>query len=889
MRSPLTGWLISSRRAWVVPLSALAATLVCLAAAMTPGAAHAASGLARASGFARATGPALIWSAPAQVEKPPFRDRIGVDSVACPSASLCLAGDADGNVLSSVDPTSGSPTWRKTFTGGERAAVQAIVCPNTSFCAAVVDGSPDFFTSTNPGSQSPHWTAATTQVFATGVSCSSAHLCVGVAQRTIMTSTDPAAGASSAWQTAKLSLSSDQVNLTAVSCASAALCVATDSGGDVLVSKNPTGGASAWSVTNVDGQVSLTDMSCPSASFCAALDALGRVEYSATPTGGASAWHRATAPNDASLTAFSCVSASFCTAADGTGNILTTSDPTTGAVGWSSADADGTHAINALTCLSTTLCAAVDQQGDVAVSTSPTGAPSAWTVRNIDGFTLIIGLDCLNRSLCIGGDQAGNIVTSKRPASGPAAWHAANVDGPLGDIDAVSCPSRSLCVAVDATGNVLTSTDPTGGASGWQVASVDGGHWIYSLDCPSTSLCVAGDLSGNILTSTNPTGGHSAWQVTNVDGTNGIYSIACPSVSLCVAGDSPFGGGDNAGILTSANPTGGASAWQPTRFLPADIVGAMSCPTTSFCVGTGQYSFGGGEPRGAIFSSTDPTNSAGWQVINVGDEESALSCASPSLCVAAGGAVLTSTSPASSNPADWQATAGLSGLAVSCPIASFCVADDGAGDIVTGTPPAPTTTTIASVTKSPVVGQQIKVGVRVVNATGGQGDATPAGSVTVSDGARTCVAMLAGSAGVATGHCVLVEPAPGTFSLSASYPGQVPVAGSSTGTGTHVKVGRATSKSTLTLSAGRVKFGHESSERLTVSVHAEFAGVPAGTVIIRSSKKAVCTLTLVHGAASCGLRNKQFPVGTHKLTAYYRGSGAFTGSASATQTLKVVR
>src|SRR6185437_15568751 len=141
---------------------------------------------------------------------------------------------------------------------------------------------------------------------------------------------------------------------------------------------------------------------------------------------------------------------------------------------------------------------------------------------------------------------------------------------------------------------------------------------------------------------------------------------------------------------------------------------------------------------------------------------SGMSCPSVSLCVEAGAPVLTSTSPGSGDPADWPRTLGLSALAVSCPTVSFCVlgTSAGAGAIVTGTPPAPTTTTIVSVTKAPVVGEKITVGVRVVNATGGQGDATPAGSVTVSDGARSCAVVLAAvSAGVAAGHCALVESA----------------------------------------------------------------------------------------------------------------------------------
>src|SRR6185437_7653873 len=144
MRLPMTGRM--SRRAWTVPLAALAAALACVAAAVTPGAARAAAG------------PPLVWSAPAQVEKPPFLDRVAFGDVACLSASLCLAGDVRGNVFRSFDPASGSPTWQRiTIPNSPDSFGAGITCPNISFCFAVVDGSPSFFTSTDPGSPSPHW------------------------------------------------------------------------------------------------------------------------------------------------------------------------------------------------------------------------------------------------------------------------------------------------------------------------------------------------------------------------------------------------------------------------------------------------------------------------------------------------------------------------------------------------------------------------------------------------------------------------------------------------------------------------------------------------------------------------------------------------------------
>jgi hypothetical protein len=58
--------------------------------------------------------------------------------------------------------------------------------------------------------------------------------------------------------------------------------------------------------------------------------------------------------------------------------------------------------------------------------------------------------------------------------------------------------------------------------------------------------------------------------------------------------------------------------------------------------------------------------------------------------------------------------------------------------------------------------------------------AAPRGKVTVSDGRRTCLAVLRGSDGIATGTCSIVEETAGTYSLKARYPGDSTFGSSST-------------------------------------------------------------------------------------------------------------
>lgn len=231
-------------------------------------------------------------------------DQVRVDSdevpifrgnyVSCPSASLCVIADDEGNIVTSTDPTGGSGTW--TLVHVDTATpppLNALACPSASLCVALDDAG-NVITSTDPTGGASAWTIAhvnsgKTIPPASGISCPSTSLCVAVdGAGDLLTSTNPAGGAS-AWSLTQFGSASP----VAVSCSSTSLCVAVDGAGDVLTSTDPTGGASTWQVANVDGTNNLTGISCPSAGECIAVDAKGNVLSSDAPTGGASAWSAA--------------------------------------------------------------------------------------------------------------------------------------------------------------------------------------------------------------------------------------------------------------------------------------------------------------------------------------------------------------------------------------------------------------------------------------------------------------------------------------------------------------------------------------------------------------------------------------------------------------------
>jgi hypothetical protein len=104
-----------------------------------------------------------------------------------------------------------------------------------------------------------------------------------------------------------------------------------------------------------------------------------------------------------------------------------------------------------------------------------------------------------------------------------------------------------------------------------------------------------------------------------------------------------------------------------------------------------------------------------------------------------------------------------------------------------------------------------------------------------------------------------------------------------------LRINKATTKTRLTLKASRITYGHEQSERLTVTVSPQYAGTPGGKVVIKHGTAVVCTITLAHGTGSCALGAKTLPVAANHLYATYTGDGNFTGSGAPLVVLTVVR
>lgn len=378
------------------------------------------------------------------------------------------------------------------------------------------------------------WTATNNfSVVPSAFSCASQSLCVATGGSTVVTSTDPVAGAS-AWHAESIPTAGYN-SLQAISCPSRSFCAAVDNAGNVITSTHPGASARAWKtaqlglskqniITGADFFLS-GGISCPSASFCAALDAAGDLLTSNRPTGGASAWTVTRlfyGPSGGQ--GLSCPTASLCVAFSG-GEILASTHPAAGASAWTLQYTNPANnpickegcpaLIAALTCRTTRLCVAFDDVGDVLSSTDPAGGSGAWRIHNVDVSNCQLGcfgggVSCPSVSLCFA--QPGTLVTSHSPGSG--AWKIApptNSEEPT--LSPESCPSSRLCVGVSNMGDLLVSTKPT---KRWSTAYVDHSDITSALygagvtkgatgvACPSVSLCVAIDASGNVIIGKRP-------------------------------------------------------------------------------------------------------------------------------------------------------------------------------------------------------------------------------------------------------------------------------------------------------------------------------------------------------------------------------------------------
>jgi len=204
----------------------------------------------------------------------------------------------------------------------------------------------------------------------------------------------------------------------------------------------------------------------------------------------------------------------------------------------------------------------------------------------------------------------------------------------------------------------------------------------------------------------------------------------------------------------------------------------------------------------------------------------------------------------------------------------------GQGTVAVGSLPAPT-----GVTATPT-GGTVDVAWTGITPPGGAGlgyyvTRTPVPAATTVDVCGSPGALLAGTVTACTDALAPV----GTYSYRV-------VATYATWTSTSaadavVSVGRATTTTTLDLSAPTTTFDGEQGLTVTVSVSPQVAAVPTGTVTVATGATTLCTITLPDTSCSPGPTTLD-PSGTaYPVTATYTGDGEFSGSVSGAADLTV--
>jgi hypothetical protein len=488
----------------------------------------------------------------------------------------------------------------------------------------------------------------------------------------------------------------------------------------------------------------------------------------------------------------------------------------------------------------------------------------------------------------------------------------------------LSCTAPGDCAASGYAGNdafVINEKNSAWG-SAIPVASSSAGASLLTVACASTGNCAAGGLAGDTAIVANETNGSwaAAKPIANTDVGAGPYADAVSAISCRSAGNCVAVGGDGAylsapkvtdfiaqesdGTWGAAQPVPGLAALntgtntQGFLGLPGDP--DISCGAVGDCAITGGYLDGGDVFRGFVDSESGGTWGGAEEIPGTGGngggtEANGVSCAAAGTCSVTG---ITSSGIGNDQAFTLDEAGGMWGAAqpipgtgtqsegfgVTCISSGYCTVGgvNGNAAFIAVKPLSATATSLELSAAKATYGdeQAVKVTVTVTSSAG-----TPGGAVTLKDGG-TKVATLALSSGKATYTLSGTALAPGTAKLTASYGGNTGYGDSVSGAGT-LSVGKAGSKTALSLSEGAVTYGKETLEKITVTVSPQYAGTPGGTVTVKADNTMLVTLTLKSGKATYTLTASKLRAGTYKLTAAYGGSADYSGSASLSRTLTV--
>ncbi len=309
-----------------------------------------------------------------------------------------------------------------------------------------------------------------------GMDCPTEEVCVGVGTGAdppeglgsagiIVSSRRPAGGASawraSDWRVTRFLAKGDYVpQLRDVSCPTPRLCVAVANKGHILTTEHPLHGASAWKMIQVPGAGSLRSVSCPSRQLCVAGDYYGRVLVSTDPTGGAATWRMSDvggiggpAHPFIGIADLSCPSARFCASVDSS-TVIASDDPPAGSWQLIHGFESPTATLYTLECPTASLCLAGGREF-IYSSAEPADPLGAWPEAAVAEGS-VRAIDCPTAGFCAATAEAGEVYFTTSPATGPWA-RSRRFRSRDAALRSLSCPAPESCLAGGRNGFIAIS------------------------------------------------------------------------------------------------------------------------------------------------------------------------------------------------------------------------------------------------------------------------------------------------------------------------------------------------------------------------------------------------------------------------------------------------
>jgi hypothetical protein len=404
-------------------------------------------------------------------------------------------------------------------------------------------------------------------------------------------------------------------DVSAVSCASASGCFAVGGGVDGPMLR---WNGARWTVqlspapaSHVGAVTSLSGVSCPSANMCIAVGSYALPTENLRTAAWAQRWDGSrwkpadlanvtSAPTPAQLNGVSCVSPRDCTAVgayvNSAGVIATLAERWNG-TRWTVQPTpnkdegfEARNSLDSVSCPSPKFCMAVGSGSRRTLAEEWNG--TRWSVittpNRLDNQATLTGVSCTTARACtaVGITNGYSALAERWNGSKWTVQAAANADGQFGALSGVSCPEANYCIAVG------DGTEVWNGST-WTILAMPTAPGnetpiLNAVSCNTTAACIAvgpnqlaDDWSGTSWTQTSPPppGFGLLPELKGVSCTSAISCVAVGSREALVAG----------GPLTYAYSWDGMSwtAQAPPTPNGAAELDAVSCPSPTLCIAVG--------------------------------------------------------------------------------------------------------------------------------------------------------------------------------------------------------------------------------------------------------------------------------------------------------------